>query len=154
MSKKQTTLKTETMKKVLIIMLALVSGFGFSQETDRKKEMKKEMMQERQNLTAEQKAELQTKKMTLHLDLTEAQQRQVYVVQLEMAKKRELIKEEKKAQKEEAGFYDKANKRLDHQIAYKEKMKAILTDQQYETWTEKMNNHKKRKALIKQKKKQ
>lgn len=135
-------------------MLALVSGFGFSQETDRKKEMKKEMIQERQNLTAEQKAELQTKKMTLQLDLTEAQQKQVYAVQLEMAKKRALMKEEKKAQKKETGFYDKANKRLDHQIAHKERMKAILTEQQYEKWTEKMNTQKKRRAHNKQKNKQ
>ncbi len=142
------------MKKVLIVMLALASGFGFSQETDRKKEMKKEMMQERQNLTAEEKADLKTKKMTLHLDLTEAQQRQVYDVQLEMAKKRALMKEEKKAQKKEAGFYDKATKRLDHQIAHKERMKAILTEKQYEIWTENMNSHKKRRAHIKQKNKQ
>lgn len=135
-------------------MLALVSGFGFSQENNPKKEMKKQMMQERQNLTAEEKADLQTKKMTLHLDLTEVQQRQVYDVQLEMVKKRALMKEQKKVQKEKAGLYDKATKRLDHQIAYKERMKAILTEQQYETWVEKMNKHQKRRAHIKQNNKQ
>jgi hypothetical protein len=101
------------------------------------------------DLTPEQMATLQTKKMTLALDLTEAQQAQVKALHLENAKMRKTKMEERKAQKEEGEAkkptseerYAMTNARLDHQIAQKAELKSILSDEQYAQW-EKMDHRK------------
>ena len=83
------------------------------------------------NLTPEEVATLKTKKMVLHLDLNDAQQDDIYKINLEQAKMRKAHMAERKARKESgaAGKPSKeerlamANKRLDHQIEVKAKMK-------------------------------
>jgi len=94
------------------------------------------------DMTPEQIATLQTKKMTLELDLSEAQQDQLYTLNLESAKtkkaKREEIKslkktgERQKPSSEER--YALKSKRLDAQLAHKEEMKKILSEEQMEKW--------------------
>lgn len=88
------------------------------------------------DLTAEQVATLQTKKMTLALALDEKQTTKVYDLMLEDAQDRqakraarENKKEEDRPTKEER--YAQANKRLDSQIALQKRMKDILTDEQF-----------------------
>lgn len=101
------------------------------------------------DLTPEQVATLKTKKMTLALDLTKAQQKQVKVIQLENAERRKAQMEERKAQREEGEVkkptseerYAMANARLDHQIAQKAEMKKILSEEQYAQW-QTMQQHK------------
>lgn len=142
------------MKKVCILLLALVTMAGFSQEKEQRKEMRQKMMQERKDLSPQQKAELHTKRLTLQLDLTETQQKEIQKLQLEMITKREANKETRKANAEEAGFYDKATTRLDVRQQYQDKMKAILSEKQYSNWKENMNKKPRGKATMKQNRKQ
>lgn len=95
------------------------------------------------NFTAEEMATLHTKKMTLHLDLNASQQDKIYEINLENAKKRKAFMEKRKAQKESGKPAEKPskeqrlemmNKRLDHQIATKQKMKEILNEEQFAKW--------------------
>ncbi|MGC6429690.1 MAG: hypothetical protein ACON5F_01460 [Jejuia sp.] len=98
------------------------------------------------DLSPEDMATLQTKKMTLALDLTKAQQDDIYEINLENAKLRKAHMDERKA-KRESGEAKKPskdkrvammNKMLDHKIATKEKMKNILDEDQYARWEKMM----------------
>lgn len=132
------------MKKVLIVVIALIALQVTAQE--KKKEMRKEIQKERMermnNLTPEEAATLQTKKMTLHLDLTEAQQAKIQALNLEEAKARKAKMEENKSRRESGEMkqftkedkFKMMNDRLDHQIAMKKKMKSILNEEQYKKW--------------------
>ena len=123
------------MKKLVLVVMALCAIQITSAQGHQKS--KKGM-----NLSAEEIATIQTKKMTLALDLTEAQQDGIYQVNLENAKLRKAHMAERKA-KRESGEAKKptkeeriemVNKRLDHQIAVKAKMKDILSEEQYKKW--------------------
>ena len=150
LSKGQTTFNLTTMKTLMIIALAFITTIGFSQDRERNQEKRQKMQQEMQDLTPEQRAELKTKRLALQLDLSEAQQKQVLNLQLEMAKKRSAKKQEMKKKTEEANFYDKANKRLDFKTEYQNKMKAILSESQYNTWKENKNKVKRTKVRNRQ----
>ena len=63
------------MKKLVLIVMALAAMQVTAQE--HKKGEKQERYQRFKNFTPKQIAELKTKKMTLHLDLTQAQQREI-----------------------------------------------------------------------------
>ena len=94
------------------------------------------------DLTLEQMATLQTKRMTLALDLTDSQQKQIQSVNLENAahrmekmdemKERRESGERKKLSTEER--YSMQIAMLDRQIAQKAKMKQILNKDQYAKW--------------------
>ena len=142
------------MKKLMIIAIAFVTTIGFSQDRERNQQERQKMQQERQNLTPEQRAELNTKRLTIQLDLNEAQQNQMLNLQLEMAKERAAKKQQMKAKAEETGYYEKANKRLDKRKEYQDKMKSILTESQYNTWKENIRQGKRSKGKLKQKNKQ
>lgn len=101
------------------------------------------------DLSPEQAATLQTKKMTLALDLNESQQSKIKTILTEDATARKAKMEERKANKEDGKKvltadekYAMQNERLDHQIARKEQMKSILNTDQYEKWV-KMDARKK-----------
>ncbi|KAB8151720.1 hypothetical protein EZY14_017615 [Kordia sp. TARA_039_SRF] len=100
-----------------------------------------------QSLTPEQHATLQTKKLTLALDLSAQQQAKVLTLQTKKATEHKAKMEAHKAMKEKGEKptaeqrYQLMNERLDAQIAYKKSMKKILTNEQYERW-EKMQLHK------------
>jgi hypothetical protein len=134
------------MKKIVIILIALVTLQVTAQE--KKKELHKEGQRERmESLTPEEIASLQTKKMTLNLDLTEEQQTKIQALHLDEAKMRKAKMEERKAMKEseETKAFTKEdkvkmmNERLDHQIATKQKMKSILNTEQYTKWEASMD---------------
>jgi len=125
------------MKKIAIVVLMLVGVTALAQRggrADRGNNMK--------GLTPEQVATLQTKKMTLTLDLNAAQQEQIKALNLENAKMRKAKMANRKAQKEASEAkkptseerYAMANDRLDHQIAHKAKMKEILSEEQFTKW--------------------
>lgn len=132
------------MKKMLIVIMALVTLQVTAQE--KKKEMKMEAQKERKqmmkDLTPEEMATIQTKKMILHLDLTEAQQQKIKALNLEEAKLRKAKMEERSAMKENSEKKpftkeDKVrmmNEQLDHKIAMKQKMKSILNAEQFDKW--------------------
>ena len=124
------------MKKVMIVMMLLAGGIIFAQKGEKggRERMK--------DLSPEQIATLQTKKATLALDLTSAQQTQMKAFFEENAKMRKAKMEERKAQKESEETkertseerYARANERLDHQIAQKAKLKEILSEEQLAKW--------------------
>lgn len=129
------------MKKLLVIALALIAI-----ETNAQQRMespnRKGMGQKMSMLTPEESAELQTKRMTLHLDLTEAQQKEIYKVNLNNANQRKAMMDARKAKMESENLerptkeerLSMMNAQLDHQIATKAKMKSILNDEQYAKW--------------------
>lgn len=101
------------------------------------------------DLSPEQIATIQTKKMTLALDLNESQQTKVKTILTKDATARKAKMEDRKASKEDGKKvltseekYTKQNARLDYQIARKKEMKSILTADQFEKW-EKMSHRKK-----------
>ena len=119
------------MKKIVIIVLALFA-LQITAQDQKKGQHNKERGQKRMNLSAEEMATLQTKKMTLHLDLNESQQSEVYSLNLKSAEARKAFMKARKDKKEER--LKMANTKLDYQIATKRKMKEILNESQYAKW--------------------
>jgi len=136
------------MKRIAVVLVMLISIGMTAQKHDGSQMRKGSKM----DLTAEEMATLQTKRMTLALDLTEAQQDKVYDIQLENAKFRKEKWNEIKKLKESDEWkkptseerFKMENARLDRQIATQETMKNILDEKQYETW-KKFSNRKKSK---------
>lgn len=119
------------MKKIVLVLLLAISFVGFSQE---KKEMKKE------RLTNEQRAELESKKMKLELDLNDKQTAEVKKLLLEQQSKGDEVRKTMKAKKESGvkptqdEIFKMKNELLDRQIAFKGEMKKLLTPEQYAKW--------------------
>ena len=134
------------MKKVVLAAMLLIGFTAMAQPSSSRERGARNGMQD---LTPEQMATLQTKKMTLALDLSDGQQEQIKAIELKNAKMRKAKMEERKAQKEAGDSkkptseerYAMSNARLDSQIAQMAEMKKILSETQYEKW-EKMQQHK------------
>lgn len=127
------------MKNLMIALMVLFTLTTYSQQNKNERRVhKNEMRQKGNDLSPEQMAELSTKKMTLHLDLNETQQKKLYAIELEQAK---LKKEHFESIKESQGLseterFEIKTKRLDNQIAFKKEMKSILTEEQFSKWEE------------------
>lgn len=118
----------------LILAVALVVGlttFAQGKKGDGKGRM-----------SPEQQVEVVLKKMTTELSLDAKQQDEVKAILVEQSKKRETKKEEFKARKEKG---DKPSdeeiaamkkNRIDEELAMKNKMKKVLSEDQYKKWTE------------------
>jgi hypothetical protein len=142
------------MKKLIIIAIALISIQGIAQGEKKQRPNNQERSQRMNDLTPDEAATLQTKKMTLNLDLNEKQQKDIYKINLDNATKRKEMMATMKAKKE-SGKMEKPSKeqrlamqnaKLDHQIATKAKMKSILNTDQFAKWEQaqsKMANRKK-----------
>jgi hypothetical protein len=127
------------MRSIIYVTILFFSLGTFAQKPILKKQ--------KLNFTPEQRAELQSKRLALVLDLNDKQLKQVESVQLERAKQLEL--------KQKAGKQDKTsgkklspdeifaikNQNLDEQIAFQKQMKEILTVDQYQRWKEARKNH-------------
>lgn len=119
------------MRKIVLVLLLAISFVGFSQE-------KKEMQKER--LTNEQRAELESKKMKLDLDLNDKQTAEVKKLLLEQQNKGDEVRKTMKAKKESGvkpsqdEIFKMKNELLDRQIAFKGEMKKLLTPEQYAKW--------------------
>ena len=105
------------MKKLILVVALTLSSLTFAQN------------RKGSEMTPEQQAEIQTKRLTLDLDLNSNQQKEVKAIILEQAKKREALKTEMKAKREKGEKlsaderYEKQSDRLDDQIEFKAKMK-------------------------------
>lgn len=89
------------------------------------------------DMSAEQLATLQTKKMTLSLDLTEAQQAKIQALHLKNAQLRKAKMEKEEVAKPSSDErYAMKKERLDAAIAQKTELKKILTNEQYAKWQE------------------
>jgi len=88
-----------------------------------------------------ERATLKTKKMTLALDLTAKQQRGVQALNEEEALWQEEMKQSRKEAREASEAKPTKEERLkmrnlllDQQIAYQQKLRNILDDDQYQQW--------------------
>ncbi len=96
----------------------------------------------REQMTPEQAATLQTKKMALALDLSDKQQQQIFEINLANAEFRKAKREERKANKASDDYerptqeqrFEKENEMLDRRIAHQQELKKILTEDQYAQW--------------------
>ena len=137
------------MKQILMIAIAFLTLNATAQDMKHRKGGLKD-------LSAEEVATLQTKKMTLELDLTEAQQAKVKALVLKEAKAMESKRAARKAKKEQEDAkrptkeerFNMANERLDKQIEMKKQMKTILNDEQYKKWE--ASRSKKKKSELKE----
>ncbi|WP_222981492.1 DUF4890 domain-containing protein [Flagellimonas meishanensis] len=128
---------------VLLVLLTTLGALGQRNEGHR---MGKGPSRD---MTPEQMATLQTKRLILALDLTQTQQDQVMELNLEEAEHRKAHWEEMKAKKESGAWknptpeqrFEMENARLDRQIVHQQRMKQVLTEDQYNTW-KKMRLHK------------
>ncbi len=120
------------MKKIAsIILLIFVVVFTTDAQQKRKRFIKEKM-------TPEQHATLAVKKMTLFLELSDAQQRKIKPLFIAQAKEKHAMWEQMKAAKDKKKQisaeqrFKNANSRLDSQIEFQRKMKSILSAEQYE----------------------
>lgn len=125
------------MKKLILIAIAVFSLQTLTAQRPnmgQKGNMMNERMSYMEKLSVEQIANLQTKRMTLQFDLSESQINKINKLNLEVAKKRKEKMTEMKG-KGKPGIEDRYNMmiaRLDGQIVYKNKLKAILSKEQLE----------------------
>ncbi|WP_420604128.1 hypothetical protein [Flagellimonas sp.] len=125
--------------KQLTVLLVLLTTMGAMAQRHAGPRMGKSP---KMDMTAEQMATLKTKKMTLALDLTKAQQAKVMDISLEQVKYRKARFAEIQAKKESGEWkrpssdeqFEFESARLDRQIAHQQKMKEVLTKEQYQTW--------------------
>ena len=123
------------MKRILAL-LVLVHAISFQTNAQERKRQHRQG----ENLTAEQIATLGSKKMTLGLDLTSSQEKQVYKLLEAQAQDRiemKIQRQEMRKNNERPSEEDKYNfkvAQLDKQIAFKTEMKKVLNDEQYEKW--------------------
>ena len=124
------------MKKVLIITVLCAAFVGFSQQ-------EKHVGGERQSMrdmTPKQVATLQTKRLTLALDLNTDQQAAIQKIKLDNAKARKSkMRKTKKEEDRKVALtadekYTRITDHLDRKIAERVKMKQILSEEQFETW--------------------
>tara|TARA_R110002049_G_scaffold10476_8_gene51536 strand:- start:1392 stop:1913 length:522 start_codon:yes stop_codon:yes gene_type:complete len=145
------------MKKITFIMAVMLGIFMSSAQEQRNEYKERNQKEHRKsnpdglkmrkahmaNFSPEQLATLQTKKMTLALDLTAAQQSKVQKLNEANAKLRQEKMKGFKAKKEGTTLssterYEIASTILDHKIVQKQELKKILSQEQYASW-EKMN---------------
>ena len=123
------------MKKLFIAALLVVGMTSFAQEKKARPERAK-----MEQMTPEQRNQLHLKKMTLELDLNASQQKEMSKVIAEQSAKREAKMAERKATKDSVKkltsdeIFAKKSKMLDEQIVMKERVKKILTPEQYKKW--------------------
>ena len=110
------------------IASVLVLVFAFTLTTQAQKKRKR---MQKEKLTVEQQATLAIKKMTLALELTDAQQRKLKPIITKQITERRAQFEQMKKQREEKKKleskerYEKQNEMLDKKIAFQFFMKAI-----------------------------
>jgi len=130
------------MKRIVLIAIALitVNATAQGQKGERQREDRKENTQHLKDFSAEEIATLQTKKMALKLDLSEAQQKEIKGIRLEQAKAHKTEIEARKKMREEneetkpskEDRFNRANNQLDKKLAVKARMKNILSKEQFE----------------------
>ncbi len=117
-----------------MMMLVAVSSFA-QQKEDRRKPMKERAGM---NMTAEEKAILKSKQLTLALDLTEKQQEEFQKLYVDRAEDRMKMREEMKDAAEDGKLkeeaFERMNTRLDKEIAFQQSIQKVLSPEQYQLW--------------------
>lgn len=154
------------MKKLMTVVLLTIGMMVQAQEQDRtqkreyKKEHKKEMFKKRgAHMTPEQRAELQTKRMTLSMDLNAKQQQEIKAFLITQHQKRQAFIEKVKAEKSKDSNHENLRfemqkQHLDQKIERKEAFKKILNAEQFATWEAQRKTHNKKNYKRKSKKRE
>lgn len=130
------------MKKIIVLALLIVGTTIVAQQRNRQAQGNK-----MEQFTTEQKSQLMLKKMTLELDLNDAQQKDMSAFISDKIAKKEAQKAERKAMKEKGVRPTKderfamAMKMMDDKIASKKSMQKILNAKQFEKWTALKEDH-------------
>ncbi|PCE65743.1 hypothetical protein [Sediminicola luteus] len=138
------------MKKTVVVLMALFMGLTVMAQ--KKEGQMRKMHDTFKDMSPEQVATLKSKKMALHLDLSESQTQQIKALEKERITEMRAQHEARKAQKEKGEAQDADTRfkmmeaRLDQQLAHQKQMKQILNAEQYEQW--KKMRHKKE-AMVK-----
>lgn len=129
------------MKKLIVVAILSLTLSGIAQEKKDQTNLK------RTEFTAQQKNDLQVKKLTLELDLNAKQQKEIAEIVSKQQSKREAAKTEMKTRRAENKKLTADEKFvlksriLDEKIAFKSQIKKVLTAEQAEKW-EKLQNQK------------
>jgi Spy/CpxP family protein refolding chaperone len=131
------------MKKVFVMMLLAVGLTAFAQE---KKQAANRA--EMEKLSPEQRNELRLKKLTMELNLNDNQQKEIGKIIAEQTTKREAMMTERKANKEKGvkpsadERFARESKKLDEEKAMQDRIRKILTPDQYKKWEDRQNDRK------------
>lgn len=123
------------MKKLIIAAILMTGMASFAQE--QKPMAKREKMEQ---LTPAQRNELRLKKLTLELGLNASQQKEMGTIIAEQSAKREAAKAERQNNVQDGKKltaderFAMKNRMLDEQIAMKERVKKVLTAEQFAKW--------------------
>jgi hypothetical protein len=123
------------MKKVFVLALIVFGLTTFAQESN-----PKTGKSEREPFSAEQRNQLQLKKLVLDLDLNTAQQNEMALIITEQQAKYDAMKKERQANKASVKKptaderFASANKFLDDKIEVKARVKKILNAEQFAKW--------------------
>jgi Spy/CpxP family protein refolding chaperone len=122
------------MKNLIVITLLSLTISGFAQEQKNNNRAKRPV------LSVDQRTELQVKKLTLELDLTAEQQKEITKIIDNQQNKREVARENILKQRE-VNKKKRAEKRfaaqstvLDARIAHRNELKKVLTAEQLKKW--------------------
>ena len=126
----------------MLVALLMIGMTIFAQERNRKQQGN-----EMEQFSPEQRSQLQVKKLTLELDLNDAQQKEMKVVIADMNTKKEAHRTAMKAMRDKDvkpttdERFTMKMKMLDEQIAMKKRMEKILNPKQFEKWNELKDKH-------------
>jgi protein CpxP len=133
------------MKKLIIASLLFIGISSYAQ--DKKGTQKRMNRAVMEKFSPEQQNQLMLKKMTLELDLNGKQQEQIGQIISEQSKEREVMMQNHKEMREDNkkpttdDRFEMKSKMLDKQIAMRDKMKKILSPEQFEKWHKMKKNH-------------
>lgn len=124
---------------IVIAIFTLQTATAQRPEWVKKGDEKQKNIDFAQDFTAEQMATLQTKKMTLLLDLSENQIEKVIEINLKAAKHRkskmaEMQNKKKQGKPSSEARYKMMISRLDNRIKYKNELAKVLSKEQLEKW--------------------
>ncbi|GEP49365.1 hypothetical protein FNO01nite_00370 [Flavobacterium noncentrifugens] len=132
------------MKNLFMAALLMVGMASFAQE----KTAPLQKREQTEKMTPEQRNELKLKRMTVELGLNEKQQKEMSVLISEQTEKRDATHKERVANKVNGvkptadEQFKKESQMLDEKKDMLDKMKKILTPEQYAKW-DKMNSERK-----------
>lgn len=137
------------MKKFILYSLAFILSLNVlhAQKKTWSDQAKNELKSPRTPMAASDRAKIEAKEMTLHLDLNDKQQEQTENALLEYHSQIESIRKSVEKPKSTLTPEERSamkSQHLDAQIALKRKMKTILNEQQYEEFSKRMGNPEKK----------
>lgn len=126
--------------KNLIIIGVLLFAFNLSAQGNKSRSKVDQF-------TPEEMATLQSKRMTLNLDLSETQQKEVHkllLTKLKVRKAKMDARSSTTAKPNKDDKYKKMNASLDQKTETKAQLKSILTEAQYKKWEKSLKQKKKK----------